>query len=306
MNRLVIALGALLALPFASGAAAAQTPTKINLAYAVAADFLPAFVAQDEGIFARHGLDVNLSVMGNPGLAPAALSAGSLDISVLTPPNLLLANEGGLDLVAIAGVARIQKSNPRSNLVTRVGGGVIKPEDLKGKKIGAPGINSSLDLVFKTWLKEHNVPLDQVTSVEAPFAQMPDMLKSGQVDGVISMEPLLTRIVVSGTGVRTFDVQSEVNPDFLGGFWGTSREWAEAHRPAIAAFRASLHEALDFIRDHPDDAKTVEQKYIHFVDPSPLSVRIELTPADFEFWIRICSDLGQLHQKADPARIVFP
>src|SRR5208337_798651 len=98
------------------------------------------------------------------------LTAGSLTISVLTPPNLLLANEGGLDLVAIAGVARIQKSNPRSNLVTRTGAGIAKPEDLRGKKIGVPGIDSSLDLVFKTWLKEHGIPLDQVTSIEAPFA----------------------------------------------------------------------------------------------------------------------------------------
>src|SRR5208337_1085351 len=105
---------------FAPSIATAQQPIKINLAYAVAADFLPAFVAKDEAFFDQRGLDVTMTVMGNPALAPAALTAGSLTISVLTPPNLLLANEGGLDLVAIAGVARIQKSNPRSNLVTRI------------------------------------------------------------------------------------------------------------------------------------------------------------------------------------------
>jgi ABC-type nitrate/sulfonate/bicarbonate transport system substrate-binding protein len=117
---------------------------------------------------------------------------------------------------------------------------------------------------------------------------------------------LLTRIVASGAGVRTFDVQSEVNPDFLGGFWGATRDWSTAHRPAVLEFRAALHDALDFIRDHPDDAKTVEQKYLHYVDPSPLSVRVELVPADFEFWIKICTELGQLRQPADAARIVFP
>ena len=305
MARVLVLAIVSIAAALAAAAASAQPSTKINLAYAVAAEFLPAFVAKDEGYFEKRGLDVKLSVMGNPALAPAALTAGSLDISILTPPNLLLANEGGLDLVAIAGVARIQKANPRSSLVTRTGLGIAKPEDLKGKKIGVPGINSSLDLVFKAWLRQHNIPLDHVTSVETPFAQMPDMLKGGQVDGVISMEPLLTRIVASGAGARTFDVQSEVNPDFLGGFWGTTRDWATSHRPAIAAFRAALHDALDFINDHPDDARAIEQKYIHYVDPSPLSVRIELVPGDFEFWIKICAELGQLHQPADPARIVF-
>jgi NitT/TauT family transport system substrate-binding protein len=305
MNRRLVVFAVLLAFG-AAPRAWADPPTPVRLAYAVAAEFLPAYVAKDKGFFAARGLDVTMSVMGNPGLAPAALTAGSLDISVLTPPNLLLANEGGLDLVALAGVARIQKTNPRSNLVTRTGEGIAKPEDLKGKKIGVPGINSSLDLVFKTWLVQHGIPLDQVTSVEAPFAQMPDLMKSGQVDGVISMEPLLSRIVASGSGVRTFDVQSDVNPDFLGGFWGATREWADAHRAAVAEFRLALHDALDFIHDHPDDAKAVEQKYIGYVDPSPLSVRIELVPADFAFWIDICTKLGQLRQPADPAKIVFP
>jgi NitT/TauT family transport system substrate-binding protein len=300
------ALTCLFLLPWSVPAASAQQLTKINLAYAVAADFLPVFVAKDSGIFEKHGLDVNLSVMGNPALAPAALTAGSLDISLMTPPNLLLANQGGLDMVAIAGVVRVQKTNPRSNLVTRTGTNITSPADLKGKKIGVPGINSSLDLVFKTWLKEHNVPLDQVTSVETPFGQMPDLLKSGQVDGVISMEPLLTRIVASGSGVRTFDVQSEVNPDFLGGFWGTTRDWATKHRPLVQEYRASLHDAMDFIAAHPDEAKAIEKKYIGYVDPSPLSVRIELVPADFEFWIKIATDLGQLHDPVDPAKLVFP
>ncbi len=302
----IAALACLCLLPLTMQPASAQQLTKINLAYAVAADFLPLFVAKDQGIFAKHGIDMNATVMGNPALAPSALTAGSLDIALVTPPNLLLANEGGLDLVAIAGVVRVQKTNPRSNLVTRTGENITKPSDLKGKKIGVPAINSSLDLVFKAWLKQNNVPLDQVTSVETPFAQMPDLLKSGQIDAAMSMEPLLTRIVAAGSGVRTFDVQSEVNPDFLGGFWGTTRDWATSHKTLIEEFRASLREALTDIAAHPDEAKAIEKKYIGYVDPSPLSVRVDLVPADFEFWIDLCVAMGQLHQRVDPAKVVFP
>jgi hypothetical protein len=50
-------------------------------------------------------------------------------------PNLLLANEGGLDLVAIAGGARLVKSNAKISFVTRAGVTVEKADLLKSGEI---------------------------------------------------------------------------------------------------------------------------------------------------------------------------
>src|SRR5580704_16492161 len=90
------------------------TPVKIGLGPAV--DFLPAFVARDEGFFAKHGLDATLQVLPNPSVVPPMLVSDSVQISYATPPNLLLADDGGLDLVAIAGGARLVKTNAKISL----------------------------------------------------------------------------------------------------------------------------------------------------------------------------------------------
>src|SRR3954465_14936121 len=121
-------LPALLALSLPSLALAQGT--KITVAHATASDFLPAFVAKEKGIFAKHGLDVTLQVYANIALTPAALMSNSIQIGPTTPTNVLLAAEAGLDVVGVLGGSRLQKSNPRIYLVTRPGFTLNKPDDL--------------------------------------------------------------------------------------------------------------------------------------------------------------------------------
>ncbi len=289
----------------ASSPAASQPAASFTLGVGVGSDFITAFVAKDEGFFEKHGLDVTLSTVVNSALMPAALVGGTVQIAILTGPNIVLANEGGLDLVAVAGIARIQKTNPRSNLVTRAELKIGEPEDLKGKKIAIPGINSSLDLVFKKWLLDRGVPPNEVTEVEAPFAQMTDMLKGGQLDGALPVEPALSRIVDSGAAVKTFAVQSDVNPDFLASFWAATRDWATQNRATIVAYRAALADAWEFIKLHPDEVAAIEKKHLGYVDPHGPTIALDLEPADFQFWVELCRQVGVSRQPAEAAKFIF-
>ncbi|HVA14261.1 MAG TPA: ABC transporter substrate-binding protein [Stellaceae bacterium] len=296
---------AALVLPAWVLSARADEATKIRLGYGITSDYLPAFVAQDNGIFARHGLDVTMVVVTSSSLAPPALVSGSLQISQATPPNLLLADDGGLDLVAVAGVGRLEAKNPRTSLVTRPGFTIAKPGDLRGKKIAVPGINSAMDLVLRKWLIDGHVPIDQVTIVETPFAQMGDMLKSGQLDAAFAFEPLLSRILASGAAVKSLDIMSLANPDALGAFWAATRDWANTHRPAVIAFRASLAEAIAFIDAHPAEAHKIEAKYLHYSTNTLPDVSLAVTPQDFAFWARVCTEVGVLRHPVDAANLIF-
>jgi len=304
MRKLMLAALSI-AIATAALPAAAETPAKLNLGVGVSSDFIAAYVAKDEGVFLKHGLDVTVTNVVNSALMPAALMAGTVQIAILTGPNILLANEGGLDLVAIGAIARIQKSNPRSSLVTRAELKIAKPEDLKGKKIGLPGINSSLDLVLRKWLMDRHVKPSEVSAVETPFAQMTDLLKGGQLDGAMPLEPALSRIVDSGAAVKTFDVQSEVSPDFLGSFWAATRAWADANRATIGAFRAALGDSRDFIAQHPEAVVAIEKKRLGYVDPRGPSLAFELKPTDFQFWIDLCRQVGVLRQPMDAEKLIF-
>ncbi|HEY3917205.1 MAG TPA: ABC transporter substrate-binding protein [Stellaceae bacterium] len=305
MARFRVAAAALFLLTM-SAIPSARAQTKLTVGYGIASDFLAALTARDEGIFAKHGLDVDLTVFTNGGLTPQALVSGAAQIAFNTGPVLVLAEDGGLDLVVFSGISRIQKTNPHSALVTRAGFTVTKPADLIGKRVADPGINSSLDLVMKKWLLDGGVKPNQVTVVELPFQLMGDNLKSGQIDAAFPVEPMLGRILASGAGTKSVDIQSAVDPDFAATFWSATRDWAAAHPQAIAAFRESLADALAFIRDHPDDANAIALKYFHYSDPSPPLASLAVKLSDLQFWVDICRQLDLIHKPIDVAALVLP
>ncbi|HLI20084.1 MAG TPA: ABC transporter substrate-binding protein [Stellaceae bacterium] len=288
-------LGALAALP-----ARAEEMTKLAVSYSATADFAPDFIAKDAGIFAQHGLDVTLTNLATTSLGPPALMAGSLQLASSSPPLLLLANDGGMDLVAVAGVAAMDAKHPRGSLVTRLGFTAKKAQDFIGKKIARPGINSAIDLVLKKWLLDHGVALNEVTLVETPFTQMGDLLKAGQIDAAFELEPLRSRIIESGSGQASVDIFSATNPHIVASLYASSRSWAEGHREALKAFRASLQDAMVFMHDHPDQAMAIEKKYIGAAS-APDALELGIEPADFDFWIETLTQLKLLQQKPPPA-----
>ncbi|HVA14262.1 MAG TPA: ABC transporter substrate-binding protein [Stellaceae bacterium] len=288
-----------------AGGASAQEMTRLAVSYSTTADFTPAFIAKDAGIFAKHGLDVTLENLATTSLGPPALQAGSLQIASTSPPLLLLANDGGMDLVAVAGVAALDAKAPNSALVTRPGFIAKTAQDFIGKRIARPGINSAIDILLKKWLLDRHVALDQVTFAETPFPQMGDLLRAGRIDAAVELEPLLTRVVASGAGIKSIDFISEVNPHIVASIYGASREWATAHVAAVHEFRAALGDAMRFAHDNPDRATEIQHKYLGAAGrlPGPSQA---VTPADFDFWIATLNQLKMLQQPATPATLVFP
>jgi NitT/TauT family transport system substrate-binding protein len=282
------------------GTAGAAEMTKMAVSYSATADFAPAFIAKDAGIFEKHGLDVTLTNLATTSLGPPALMAGSLQIASSSPPLLLLANDGGMDLVGVAGVAAMNEAHPRSSLMTRPGFTATKAQDFIGKKIARPGINSAIDIVLKKWLLDRGVALNQVTLVETPFTQMGDLMKSGQIDAAFELEPLRTRIVENGSGQKSVDIFSETKPNILASMYASNRPWAEAHRDALRAFRASLEEGVVFIKNKPDEAKAIQTKYVGAAS-APDELQIELRPEDFTFWIDALNQLKLLQQQPPSA-----
>jgi NitT/TauT family transport system substrate-binding protein len=294
------AIGILAAMIVFAGIGTAGAAEKVAISYSATADFAPAFIAKNAGIFEKHGLDVTLTNLATTSLGPPALMSGSLQIASSSPPLLLLANDGGMDLVGVAGVAAMNEKHPRSSLITRTGFTATKAQDFIGKKIARPGINSAIDVVLKKWLLDRGVALNQVTFAETPFTQMGDLLKAGQIDAAFELEPLRTRIIESGVAQKSVDIFSETQPNILASMYASSRSWAESHRDTLKAFRAAMEEAIVFMQQHADQAKDIQKKYIGAAS-TPDELQIELHPADFDFWIGALNQLKLLQQQPPPA-----
>jgi NitT/TauT family transport system substrate-binding protein len=287
-------------------AAGAAGPTKITIGYPPATDFLAAYVAKEKGIFAKHNIDattVKIPVVNN---IPSAVVSGSIQIGMTTIPTLLQADDGGLNLVLVAGAARHTKAHPFISLMARSDVKYATPADLIGKTVGVPGINSVIDVMFRKWLLNNHVPLDKVKVVEGPLPQLPDMLKSRSVDFVAIVDPLRTRIVATKIGYNAAEYFADVNPDVLVSGWLASADWAKKNPEAVKNFRISIDEGLEFIRMNPEEAKAIEKKYIGYNSPSFPTFNNKARPEDLTFFLSVGKELKLYRTQLDPKKIVAP
>ncbi|HEX4194342.1 MAG TPA: ABC transporter substrate-binding protein, partial [Stellaceae bacterium] len=264
--------GAAIALAMlAAGPAAAQT--KITISYGPGYPWIPAFVAKDQGIFARHGLDVNLQFIAIGSNQPAALIAGTSQIAGLNPTIVLFADEGGADLQIVAGANGQAKTGSSGGAIARAGLAIKSPADYRGKKIGVPGLQSVIHIAFMKWLKDRGVDPSAVTFIEVPINQMNDALKNSQIDIALPAAPFTDQILKAGTGTLVTDYQAELaDPVTIYSAWAMTRAYKAAHPEVAPAFKQSLREAIDFIGTNEKEARKTLVTYLHLPEPVAMSV----------------------------------
>jgi NitT/TauT family transport system substrate-binding protein len=179
--------------------------------------------------------------------------------------------------------------------------------DVKGKKIGVPGINSVADVMFRKWLKNNGVNVNDVTFIETPFPQMNDLLRAGTVDGVLAAEPIRSRIVDAGTGVRApEEYYVAVSPDSILAFWVATSAWAKANPDVVRKFRECLVEGLAFIKSNPEEAKVIEKQYLGVNTPVYPTMTADAKPEDFQFFVDLAREFALVRKTIDVKTLVAP
>lgn len=304
-----VAIGAVVAFGWSGGA---HAQTKLNIGCTATTDCASAMVALDEGIFAKNGLDVTMTLIGLNSNIPAALLSDSIQIGGPTPSVMLQAIDGGLDLVAVAGASSTSnKTVDTAGVVATPASGIKEPKDFIGKKVGAPGIGAFLHVLFAKWLIDKGVDAKQVEFVEVTFPTMNDTLKSGAVDAVVTAEPMMSRIVASGTGVvagHFLETLPERRPAVL---FSSTRAWADANADTLKAFRASIDEGARIVNDDPERARTSIANFTKI--PMDVLATLKLSFSDpkieqeqLDWWVDTMNEQDMLQGKPDTASLVQP
>ncbi|HTJ56629.1 MAG TPA: ABC transporter substrate-binding protein [Devosiaceae bacterium] len=224
---------------------------KAAIAFTPTAAVAPVFDAHTEGFFAKAGLDTSLLMQDNSVGVVAAVQAGNAQIGSAAAGVFFGAIEHGLDYVALGCQTTFGPGTDVLGVIVRKGVNIKSAADLVGKRVAVPGINGGTDVTFQEWLHENGVDRSKVTDVEVKYPQQADILRGNTVDAVVTSEPYLTRIVNAGLGTvltHLNDIKLSV-PD---SFYFATRDWANAHPQAVAAFVKGLKEGVDFAHSNPD------------------------------------------------------
>ena len=289
----------------------AQASTKIVFGFTAVNGFASVFVAREEGFFSKRALDVEPKFIPlNPSI-PAAIQSDSLQMGGPTPSVYLQGVDGGLDHVVVGGGGMTSKSLTGVGFVARAGSGIRTAQDCVGRKIGVPGLGAYLHVTFRAWLKLNGVDPTKVNFIEAAFPQHSDLLRAGSIDGVVTGDPFMARILSSGTGYVA-SYYTTFQPDGMPTILYTARrDWAAKNAAAVKAFQEAIVEAANFIRKPANDAKVRAHigKYIKL--PPEVLASMQLSPPapvivdkQLSYWVDMMNDQKMLKASPNVASLI--
>ncbi len=233
---------------------------KVRVGYIGLTCEAPIFTAYEKGFFKDEGLDVSL-VKCDWANYKDTLALGGFDITHHLVMYLLKPIEQGMDVKFLAGIhlgcLRVQ---------TSTAGNIHTMEDLKGKRIGVPGMGTPPFIFANRALSLHGIdPAKDVSWLVFPAGELALALQKGDVDAVADAEPIGTLLTASGK-VRNVADQATDEPfasEYCCAVLGNGKFIADNPKAAAAATRALLKSAK-WVEANPEAAAglSVEKKYL--------------------------------------------
>jgi NitT/TauT family transport system substrate-binding protein len=222
-NPLVWALLCLLAALFAvpagssapSAARDAQQLRKVKVAIIAVDATAQVMIAKHRGFFAKQGLDVEITVVGDGTLTVAAVIAGEAQFAGVPVAGLAILKSRNAPVKATAGGALYEPKVPTTVLVAAPGKRFTRARDLVGKRVGVDFLNSIAHIGLLRWLERGGVSPEDVDIATLPFAQMLAPLTRGQLDAAWLPEPFATLALQRGARVIALPFDAVCSQDCL-------------------------------------------------------------------------------------------
>jgi NitT/TauT family transport system substrate-binding protein len=253
------------------------THIKVPMGYIPNVQYAPFYVAVDRGYFKDAGLEIEFDYSFETDGA-ALVGANKLQFALVSGEQVLLARSQGLPIVY---VTAWYQQYPVS-IISMSDKNIKAPQDLRGKKIGLPGLFGAnyvglRALLYAAGIQESDVTLDSIgfTQVEALAAGREDV-----VDGYAANEPVILRskgyaineirvsdfVQLASNGIITNETTIAENPELVRAF--------------VAAFLHGLQDTID----DPDAAYDISKKYVENLAQADPLVQKQVLGTSIEQW----------------------
>lgn len=214
-------------------------------------NWLPVFVADEQGLFAKHGLKIEYKRMGTVDKATAAVLEGEADLAI-TPP------EGAIADFVRGGELRVVASNANRLPMSIVSQPSIKSvAELKGRKIGTSSLTEGTAIYTQLLLARDGLkyPGDYDFAIAGVHTKRWDALQAGEIDA--APQPAPWNFLAEDAGFNRIGEVNDVIPEIVFAALIGKKSWLEDHRDLVEKLLKALAEAYVITNDPAQEAITL-------------------------------------------------
>jgi NitT/TauT family transport system substrate-binding protein len=231
--------------------ASAQEKLRVGKAVAESFAFIPLDVGLRQGIFKKHGLDIEITAFGGGARLQQAMAADGIDIGVSSGPELALVEKGA----PVKGVAMPFGPPVYLVLMVRPGDTIKSVADLKGRKLSVSSLRSLTGWLAIELSRQQGWGSRGIELVSSPPRTSLASIKTGQVDGMVTDMTFALRAEKGGEG-KILVSFGDLVKDFHTHIIYATNKLIAGNPDAIRRFNVGWFDTIAFMR--ANKAETVK------------------------------------------------
>jgi putative hydroxymethylpyrimidine transport system substrate-binding protein len=205
----------------------------------------PLFVAEQEGFFKQHGLEVKFISPADTSSGEKMVASGKADIVITYQPKLLVLASQGLPLMRFASLI---DTNIDCFIVSD-DGKIKSIKDLKGKRVGLATASIQDDFTLYTMLQTANLSIKDIEPIYVNFNLISSFLTK-RIDGFSGMCNIeQTAIELEGKKTKAFYLADFGIPNYDELIFAANKN--KIHDPALINFVKALKLGVTYLKKNP-------------------------------------------------------